>query len=417
MFCRKYHPQTRPIGKGLVELVPDWHAWMRWANIVLLEGNGVYMHEMDRWRREGVLIVGGNQDSALWEIDRSRGMRVFRKAGIAVPPYREFEDYDSAISYVKRHDEPFASKPCGSVDDKSLSYVAKTPDDLLFMLGRWKRKHGKPPCPFVLQEKVEGIEYACGAWWGPGGWTDGWEENFEHKKLMPGDHGPNTGEMGTVMRYVRASRLADRVLVPLESQLDQLGFVGNVDVNCIVDADGTPWPLEFTMRFGWPAFNIETDLFDTDPIEFFLALARGESTRGAHRMNEIAVGVVMAIPPFPNDPKNYDDVVGIPLWGDDDSWHPAEMQAQAKESNGPNGRGGAQSDRASNFSRYLSAGTYLGICVGLGSKVSAAARSSYKALNEMHMPASPIWRNDIGGKLKKSLPELQKHGLARGMEF
>ena len=106
---------------------------MRWADIVLLEDNGIYMSEMDGWRRQGVKIVGGNQDSASWEIDRARGMRVFRKAGIAVPPYREFESYDDAIAFTKRRGEPFAAKPCAAVDDKSLSYVAKSADDLVFM--------------------------------------------------------------------------------------------------------------------------------------------------------------------------------------------------------------------------------------------------------------------------------------------
>ena len=413
VFARKYHPQTRPIGKGLVELVSDFRPWMRWSELVLLEDNGVYMHEMERWRREGCRIIGGNQDSALWELDRSLGMRIFRKAGIAIPPYREFNDYDAAIAYVTSRDEPFASKPCGAVDDKSLSYIAKTPEDLLFMLRRWKSKHGKPPCPFILQEKVSGVEFAVGGWWGPGGWCEGWEENFEHKKLMPGDLGPNTGEMGTVMRYVRSSKLADQVLTPLESQLERLGYIGNVDVNCIVDEDGTAWPLEFTMRFGWPAFSIETALFDCDPIEFFSALYEGESARGAHRLNEIAAGVVMVIPPFPHDPKNYDDVVGIPLTGEDDGWHAAELTG----SPGRNGPGRSPSAQAPNSSRFWSAGSYLGIGVGVASRTTAACKSAYASLTRIKMPASPFWRNDIGKRLQKALPELQRHGFARGLEY
>ena len=213
IFIRRYDKDKRPIGRGLVDRVDDWRLWIRWCDICLLEGNSVYMTETDRWRAEGVPIVGGGVESASWEIERSVGMQVFKRAGIPVPDYREFTDYESAIAFVKRRDEPLVSKPCGAVDDKSLSYVAKSPDDLLFMLGRWKRKHGgRPPCPFILQDKIKGIEFAVGGWYGPAGFAPGWEENFEHKKLMPGDLGPNTGELGTVMRLVRRSRLADKVL-------------------------------------------------------------------------------------------------------------------------------------------------------------------------------------------------------------
>jgi phosphoribosylamine---glycine ligase len=406
MFLRKFDPRTRPIGKGLVELIPNWRAAMEWSDLVLLESNGVYMAEMDHWRARGCKIIGGNVASAEWEIEWVVGMDVFKKAGIAVPPYREFNDYAAAIAFVKRRDEAFVSKPCGAVEDKSLSYVAKTPADLCYMLGRWKKKHGgKPPCPFILQEKIEGIEFAVGAWFGPAGFSDdGWEENFETKKLFPGDLGPNTGETGTTMRYVRSSKLASKVLSPIEPQLEKLGYVGNVDVNCIIGEDGTPWPLEFTMRFGWPAWNIETALFGkNDPIHFLYDLASGDSTRGYHSINTVAVGVVLMIPPYPGPIKDYDDVVGIPIYGVADdlgAFHPCEMQ---------NG--------VAVGTALATAGDYVGVVTGFGESVSSAARSAYKDLKSLHMPASPFYRVDIGQKLKRQLPALHEHGYARGLEY
>ena len=102
------------------------------------------------------------------------------------------------------------------------------------------------------------------------------------------------------MRYVRRSKLFDQVLKPCEEQIMALGVCANFDVNCIIDEDGNAWPLEWTVRFGWPAWNLETALFDCDPIEFLYAVATGENTRGAHRMDEVCAGVVAALPPFPN---------------------------------------------------------------------------------------------------------------------
>lgn len=401
MFVRKFDKRSRPIGLGLVELVPDWRPHMDWADIVILEANGFSMLEFGRWRDRGCLIIGGDADSAAWELDRKKGMEVFRKAGIPVPDFREFTNYDDAIRFIERRGEVHYSKPCSDTADKSLSAKTGIEEDPTWMLRKWKKKHGQPPCPFLLQEGIEGIEFAVGAWWGPAGWADGWEENFEHKRFCAGDIGPNTGEMGTVMRYVRQSKLARQVLVPLEPQLDKLRYVGNVDVNCIVDQHGAVWPLEFTMRLGWPAFNIETDLFDCDPIEFFHALASGEGTRGAHRLNEIATGVVLAIPPYPHPPRDYDDIVGIPVHGTPDGpgWHPCEVMGGASHEDGQ------------------SAGAYIGIATGTGPTVRQASRSAYSVIRKISMPNSPFYRNDIGLSLKKNLPLLQDHGFAVGMEY
>jgi hypothetical protein len=44
-----------------------------------------------------------------------------------------------------------------------------------------------------------------------------------------------------------------------------------------LDEDGTPWPLEFTCRLGWPAFHIELALHKNDPIAFLVGLASDAS--------------------------------------------------------------------------------------------------------------------------------------------
>ena len=99
---------------------------------------------------------------------------------------------DQAIAYVKKQDRPFVSKPSGDAD-KALSYVAKSPADLVYMLERWKKSSKLKP-PFILQEKVDGIEMAVGGWFGPHGFNRGWCENFEFKKLMADDYGRGRAE-------------------------------------------------------------------------------------------------------------------------------------------------------------------------------------------------------------------------------
>jgi len=409
-YCHDYDPRNCPVGRGLVDRVADWRTVIRRCDLVLLGANDYCLHEMQRYRAQGIPIIGGSTESAEWESDRAKGMQVFKRAGIPVPPYRAFTSYDDAIGYVKRQDRPFVSKPSGKCDDKALSYVAKTPRDLIYMLDRWRRAVKRQGLEFILQEKVKGIEFAVGAWFGPGGFAEGWEENFEFKKLMPGNLGPNTGEMGTVMRYVKKSKMAEKVLRPVEAQLGRLGYIGNVDVNCIVDEDGTPWPLEFTMRCGWPAFNIEQDLFDVDPMEFLAGLAAGKPPYHAHKWDEIAVGVVVAIPDFPYSHITRKEVVGVPIWGLDQRSMARVHLAQAMMGEGPNEQGRREPCLAT-------AGDYVMIVTGLGEAVQAARQSAYRLVKKVEIPNSPFWRVDIGARLSRELPELQRHGYAAGMVF
>ena len=76
----------------------------------------------------------------------------------------------------------------------------------------------------------------------------------------------------------RKSLLADKVLKPLEDFLHGIGYSGYIDVNCIIDDKGNPWPLEFTTRPGWPLFQIQQALHLGDPIQWMLDSLNGKDT-------------------------------------------------------------------------------------------------------------------------------------------
>ena len=399
-YLKDFDPVKQPVGRGLVERVSDWRPSMRWTDLVLL-GSHRYLDELDRWAAEGVPIIGAGAKAAQWELDRMVGMQAFRAAGIAVPPYRHVSSLAEAAAYVKDRDEGMAVKPSGDVTDKSLSFVAKTAKEMLWRLDRWKREGKSFPQGLILQDRIEGVEMAVGAWIGPGGFAEGFEENAEEKRLFAGGIGPNCGEAGTVLRLVRRSKLAEKVLKPLEDKLTSLGFVGNVDVNCIIDAEGSPWPLEFTMRFGYPAINIELALHRGDPIEFLAGVASGKPPK-TRAMDEVAVGVVMALPPYPWGHEKTEEVVGVPIWGVtagiEDALHPVMVQVDRND-------------------QLATAGSYVLVSTGTGKTVVEARRGAYRVLDRLTVPASPFWRNDIGGRLRGQLPMVQEHGFAVGLEY
>ncbi len=404
-------PRREMVGKGLVERVADWRDHMRWADLVFLPDNTKYLAEMDAWRKRGVRIMGPSVAAAAWELDRGQGMHVLARAGIETPTSHEFSDYDKAVAFVKKEGRRFVSKPSGVEGDKSLTYCSKDAADLIFMLERWKRL-GKAKSKFILQEFVPGVEFAVGAWFGPGGFAQGWEENWEHKPLMNGDIGPNTGEQGTVQRFVKKSKLADLLLKPLEEQLEAIEYVGCIDVSAIIDEKGNPWPLEFTMRPGWPAFNIQQALTKGDPAEWMIDVLGGRDPH-CFDLDKVAIGVVMSLPDYPFDRRPIDEVVGIPLYGmtreNMGSVHPCMMMA----TEAPQMAGG----NVVWAPCLAAAGTYVLVATGTGNTVGAAKRAAYSVVKDLRMPASPMYRSDIGDRLKKQLPELQKHGYATNLEF
>jgi len=210
---------------------------------------------MEPYRLKGYPILAPSVEAAALELDRDAGQKAMKEVGINIMESKAFHDYDAAIAFVKKNPQFLVSKPSGDAN-KALSYVASDPADLVYMLNRWKgnealRKAAKAE-GFILQERKYGIEMAVGGWFGPGGWSQWFYENWEYKKLMADDLGVNTGEMGTLSRMVKRSKLAEQVLLPMTPILERLGYVGYIDNNCIIDADG-PWPMEFTMRDGWPS--------------------------------------------------------------------------------------------------------------------------------------------------------------------
>lgn len=404
-------PHTSKVGQGMGKVVREYRPFVPWADIIILAQNNAYIREADAWRKDGRMVIGATQESAAWEIDRMKGQKIFEKHGMNILPFKMFSDYDKAIEYVKKEDKRFVSKPAGDNPDKALSYVSKSPEDMVFMLERWK-KLGKLKPPFMLQDFVPGIEMAVAGWFGPGGFNKGWEENWEFKKLMNDDLGVATGEQGTVMRYVARSHLANKVLKPLEDAIARTGHVGDIDVNCIIDEKGTPWPLEFTCRFGYPACNIQLALMQGDSIEWLYELAEGTDARN-RVLDTVAVGVVLSIPDYPYSRLTGKQVEGIPIYHVPLEPTPEYHPCQVSMGQAPVKKNGIISSQPC----LVTAGDYVMVVTGTGETVSKAKKAAYSALKKVEIPNSPMYRTDISNRLKKQIPLLQKMGYATGMSY
>src|ERR1017187_6680098 len=75
-YLADYDQWKNPIGRGLVERVPDWRAAARYADVILLGANDYCMQEFEALKRSGRVVIGGTPESARWESDRAYGMSI-----------------------------------------------------------------------------------------------------------------------------------------------------------------------------------------------------------------------------------------------------------------------------------------------------------------------------------------------------
>lgn len=406
------HGDRYPIGDGLITKIKDFRTSVDWADIIVASDNCKYMKEIQGLHDHGYPVFTSNMEVTEWELDRSKGQMILEMCGIECLPSVEFKNYREAHAYqMANRDKRYVSKPSADVD-KALSYVSKGFQDMCFMLDYWE-KNNKQKSSFIFQEFCPGIEMAVGGWVGRDGFLSHFLENFEFKKLMPGEVGCNTGEMGTVMKYVTAdeSEAVRQMLLPLEASLIRCGYRGYVDVAFMVgtegDRKGKLNPLEFTSRHGWPLFQIQQSLHP-DIANWMLDALHGKDTFEPSK--DVAVGIVCAMPDFPYSKLTRREVTGFPIWGINAgnryNFHPCELMLG--ESYGESGKIEPM---------MVSAGDYLAVVTGTGKTISKAKDSAYDRLKEFEIPNSPIYRTDIGNRLEKQLPKLQALGFASSWEW
>jgi phosphoribosylamine--glycine ligase len=139
----------------------------------------------------------------------------------------------------------------------------------------------------------------------------------DHKRLLDGDLGPNTGGMGAFAPVSLASAaviedITDRVILPTLSALRNSGqpFTGLLYAGMMLTADG-PKVVEFNCRFGDPETQAIIPLMKSSLFELMSLVAGGESIRDAGPVewsNAHSVTTVLAASGYPDAPRIGDSI-------------------------------------------------------------------------------------------------------------
>jgi len=142
----------------------------------------------------------------------------------------------------------------------------------------------------------------------------------DHKRLLDGDKGPNTGGMGAyspapvVTAEVHARAMREVILPTIRGmEKDGIPYTGFLYAGLMIDAQGKPKTLEFNCRMGDPEtqpimMRLKSDLFDV------MLAATSESLDKIELDwdRRVALGVVLAAAGYPLNPRKSDAITGLP---------------------------------------------------------------------------------------------------------
>ena len=140
----------------------------------------------------------------------------------------------------------------------------------------------------------------------------------DHKRLLDGDQGPNTGGMGAwaPANLVSAAQMEEigRLLIsPTLAELARRGtpFRGALFAGVMLTAEG-PKVLEFNCRFGDPETQPLLMQLDEDLLPLLAACAAGRLTQTKLKVKAgVSVAVVLAAHGYPQSPRAGDTIDGL----------------------------------------------------------------------------------------------------------
>jgi len=389
------------VADGFVKKVDKWKDHVEWSDVVVFDDVLGCGEKANKLRKAGKAVIGGTAYSDRLEDDRAFGQDELKRHGISILPYELFTDFDKAIDYVKNNPGAYVIKPSGEAQNlKRLLFVGQEDDgsDIIRVLEAYKRVWADKIKVFQLQKRVNGVEVAVGAFFNGKEFIETININFEHKKLFPGNLGPPTGEMGTAMFWSPPNKLFNQTLKKLEQTLAKEGYVGYIDLNCIVNGFGV-YPLEFTARFGYPAISIQQEGMQTPIGEFFYELAHGRG-QDFRAKKGFQVGVRVVVPPYPfRDKRTFDS-------------YSKDVTIVFKKKTNNNGIH-IEDVKLVNDEWIVtgSAGTAL-VVVGTGTTMKQAQQQAYNRIQNILIP-SMYYRTDIGDRWVEDSDRLHSWGFLR----
>jgi len=383
--------------------ITDVHALREWAAAEKIALTVVGPEQplaagiVDEFRAHGLRVFGPTKAAAQLESSKAFSKAFMRRHGVPTADYETFTDAVAAHAYVDEKGAPIVVKADGLAAGKGV-VVAMTLHEahqaIEFMLAPNPDfnplgvTHNAGGARVVIEEFLQGEEASfivlC-----DGKNVVAMATSQDHKRLLDGDQGPNTGGMGAyspapvVTPEVHGRAMREIILPTIKGmEKDGIVFTGFLYAGLMIDSQGKVKTLEFNCRMGDPEtqpimMRLKTDLYD-------VMMAATSGTLDQIELDwdrRPALGVVMAAHGYPLQPRKGDVIHGLPQAADDAFVFHAGTSRHDKETVSSGGRV---------------------LCVtALGSTVKAAQQRAYDVAQGISF-AGAQFRKDIGYRAIKS---------------
>lgn len=346
----------------------------------------------DELAARGKLVLGGSVFCDKLELDREYGAKVARALTKTKQPHTTLLKTTSQLqSYVDRAEKRLVIKPLGN---KEVSLTLVSNDENNIFLKSVVKMHGDRLVPCVVQDVVDGIEISTEGWFNGKSFVKPFNHTIENKRFLVGNVGPNTGCMGNVVWTTDGDKLTEYTVEPLAPLLEKVGYVGPIDVNCIVD-ENNAWFLEYTARFGYDAIQTFVELLRIPLFDFLYGIATRHIDEVPVYRNEKAIGVRLSLSPYPSE-KGTEQWRGIQV---------LDVPEAAK-------RHVWLSDVMLKDERYAVAGVdgVVGCVTARGDDARECRRRAYRTIKNITLSNDVQYREDIGIDVDDKIQKLTEWG-------
>ena len=231
---------------------------------------------VDVFKSHGLTIFGPSKEAARLEGSKVYMKNFLKKYNIPTARYIETSDAKEAYDFIDKMDKlPIVVKADGLCAGKgviiaqSKDEAKKTVDEMLS--GKAFGEAGKK---VIVEEFLDGYELSMFAI------CDG--KDFvllpaaqDHKRLLDGDKGPNTGGMGAYAPTPLATpeiyeKVKEKIIKPTLKGMQEEGapFEGVLFIGLMI-VDNEPYVLEYNVRFGDPECEELMALIDSSLYDMF----------------------------------------------------------------------------------------------------------------------------------------------------
>jgi phosphoribosylamine---glycine ligase len=279
---------------------------------------------VDEFRAHGLAIFGPTQAAAQLESSKAFSKAFMQRHGIPTAEYQAFTDPAQAHAYVDAKGAPIVVKADGLAAGKGVVVamtLAEAHEAIDFMLvdNTLGVTHNAGGARVVIEEFLTGEEASfivlC-----DGEHALALATSQDHKRLLDGDQGPNTGGMGAyspapVVTPAVHQRAMDEVILPTLRGMaaDGIPYTGFLYAGLMITPDGAVRTLEFNCRMGDPETQPIMMRLRSNLAQVLLAATRGELDRVTLDWDpRVALGVVLAAAGYPLQPRKGDAIGALP---------------------------------------------------------------------------------------------------------